>query len=340
MSCFSESEKSTIPIEYDEPSFAYQKVNGKITESCSGIIMIDVMDFSTSDKKPIFFTKAMKNGSFILKIPSDRVSQVHGFCYSSQKEVDLQKPDWKMIPKQIHPSQIPDFLRLERLTNDSSEANASQLRTEDYGNVNENPKVQQFFEEFYGNRLSEKQIEDGAVIIGSYPSRTSSHISLKAFYQYLDSFYALVKQAAKTTGQELIVPSTIEWKSAKQEDDFYGPKTVALLFQLQSACSILEIPCPSWRMVRSEELSILDKTILSSNNTEAKQAALIWIIAEHLAKQSRLEQIDSLPYLPHPLEISVAVQKGSDSDEWKALETKLAEGYQKINQVLPDLNPI
>jgi len=174
-------------------------------------------------------------------------------------------------------------------------------------------------------------------MMGSYPSRNYSHISLRAFYQYLDALYALIKQHAGKQKQSFLLPSAVEWKTAKEEQDMYGPKTLTLLYQLQSACSVLELPCPSWRMVRSEELSILDKTILSLKNTETKQAALIWIISDHMAREAMKQQIDPLPYLPHPMEISIAIRSGTDSEEWKLLEQKLLTGYQKIGLEMPDL---
>lgn len=316
-----------------------QTIKGKIMEECQGLAMIDVMDFATSENEPVFFTKAKNDSSFSLQIPSDRVSQIHGFCYPSQEALDKQSPSWKMTPKQIHPAQIPEFLELYRLEKEPPKAESSQIENREYLKMEENRQVQEFFEEFYGQRLSEKQAQEDGIMMGSYPSRNYSHISTKAFYQYVDALYALIKQHAGKHNQGFLIPNETEWKEAKKEQNIYGAKTVTLLYQLQSACQVLEIPCPSWRMVRSEELSILDKTILSMKNTQTKQAAFVWIIADHMAKEAMKQQIDPLPYLPHPLEISVAVRNGVASDEWKIMAQKLATGYQRTGLSLPNLNP-
>ena len=106
ISCFSSESENTNSSESLRETI---QIHGEILEECNGIIMIDVMGSTVAENKPVFFTKAEQNGSFSLEIPIDHVSQVHAFCYPSSQAIDQHAPTWKTTPKQIHPSQIPEF---------------------------------------------------------------------------------------------------------------------------------------------------------------------------------------------------------------------------------------
>ena len=285
----------------------------QLSDTCPGIIHIDVMEFTSNSNKPIAIGK--QNNADMIHIPisqqhSNKPLQLFGFCYESQDDIARNTPLWTTIPQQILPQQSTSIIHLivDRHPQNPTEK------------IDANPLIQALYGfENHG---------DETILMGSMPEKQEFPIQINDLCRILWGTYALLKSHVPIEAEPLLLPHIDDMKNCKK-NDLYSPKIVALQAQFQQSCQLLELSCPSVNLFGIPNFEFQDHRFFDPNSKTPLVAAL-WFKQHQLFLEAQKNQIDVSQYLSHPIELAIASQNGAQSQEMLNILEKWQDGWQNL----------